>query len=85
MPLTLPKYNICTRELVGTALWEGTGAHSRIFKPRAVLLKSIVAGNAFLGSNSNSDVRNLPELQDSMSFMLNDKDRVSLLVAFAPG
>lgn len=85
MPLTLPKSSICTRKLVGTALWEDTGAHSRVFKPRAVLLKSVVAGNAFLGSNSNSDVRNLPELQDSLSFMLNDKDRVSLLVAFAPG
>lgn len=52
---------------------------------QAVLLKSMVAGNAFLGSNSNSDVRNLPELQDSMSFMLNGKDRVSLLVDFVPG
>lgn len=52
---------------------------------QAVLLKSMIAGNAFLGSNSNSDVRNFPELQDSLSCMLNDKDRMSLLVAFAPG
>lgn len=52
---------------------------------QSVLLKSMVAGNAFLGSNSNSDVRNLPELQDSMSFMLSGKDRVSLLVDFVPG